>query len=87
MSDTLTPQPNVTSIVPIFRSRGFDAEATRNLGMAYNIACRSLHPKGRPPVLQDVLAKKIVEARSAVSAIPSGLQRSLWAPWARFTAT
>jgi hypothetical protein len=31
------------------------------LGKAYDIACRSLHPKGRPPVLQEALAKKIVE--------------------------
>jgi hypothetical protein len=52
----------VSSIVPIFRNSGFDAEATRNLGEAYDIACRSLHPKGRPPVLQETLAKKIVEA-------------------------
>ena len=62
MSPTDTPLPNVTSIVPIFRSGGFDAQATQNLGKAYDIVCRSLHPKGRPPVLQDALAKKIVEA-------------------------
>jgi hypothetical protein len=62
MSVTIEPLPNVTSIVPIFRNGGFDAEATRNLGKAYDIACRSLHPKGQPPVLQDILAKKIVEA-------------------------
>ena len=59
---TDTPLPNVTPIVPIFRSGGFDAEATQNLGKAYDIACRSLHPEGRPPVVQDALAKKIVEA-------------------------
>src|ERR1700722_4498805 len=52
----------VSSIVPIFRSSGFDAEATRNLGKAYDIACLSLHPKGRPPVLQEDLAKEIVAA-------------------------
>ena len=62
MTAAITPPPNVTSIIPIFRSVGFDAEATRNLGEAYDIACRSLHPKGRPPVLQEALAKKIVEA-------------------------
>jgi hypothetical protein len=41
--------PNLTSIVPIFRSAGFDAEATQNLGKAYDIACGLLHPKARPP--------------------------------------
>ena len=60
MPTTITPLPNV--IVPIFRSGGFDADATQNLGKAYDIACHSLHPKGRPPVLQEALAKNIVEA-------------------------
>jgi hypothetical protein len=36
MSVIITPPPNVTSIVPIFRNSGFDAEATRNLGKAYD---------------------------------------------------
>ena len=35
---------------------------TQNLGKAYDIACHSLHPKGRPPVLQESLAKKNIEA-------------------------
>jgi hypothetical protein len=60
MPATITPLPNV--IVPIFRSDGFDAEVTQNLGKAYDIACHSLHPKGRPRVLQEALAKNIVEA-------------------------
>jgi BrxA len=51
----------VSSIVPIFRDSGFDAEATRALGKAYDIACRSLHPNGQPPVVQEILAKKIIE--------------------------
>ena len=49
-------------IVPFFRDRGFDAEATQALGKAYDIACRSLHAKGRPPVMQEYLAKKIIES-------------------------
>jgi hypothetical protein len=49
-------------VVPFFRDRGFDAEATQKLGEAYDIACRSLHPKGRRPVYQEILAKKIIEA-------------------------
>jgi hypothetical protein len=51
----------LNEILPFFRDRGFDAEATQALGMAYDIACRSLHPKGQPPVLQEYLAKKIIE--------------------------
>ena len=52
----------VSSIVPIFRGSGFDAETTQDLGRAYDIACRSLHVKGQPPVIQEALAKKIIEA-------------------------
>jgi hypothetical protein len=51
----------VSLIVPIFRDSGFDAEATEALGKAYDIACRALHPKGQPPVIQEILAKKIIE--------------------------
>ena len=52
----------MSSVVPLFRDSAFDAEATRSLGNAYDIACRSLHPKGRPPVVQETLARKIIEA-------------------------
>jgi hypothetical protein len=48
--------------VPLFKDSAFDAEATHVLGSAYDIACRSLHPKGRLPVIQDQLARKIIEA-------------------------
>jgi hypothetical protein len=52
----------VASIIPFFRDRGFDIEATQALGKAYDIACRSLHPKGRAPTTQEFLAKKIIES-------------------------
>ena len=51
----------MSSIVPVFRDSGFDAEATQALGKAYDIACLSLHPGGQPPVVQEILAKKIIE--------------------------
>ena len=72
----------LNEIVPFLRDRGFDAEATQALGMAYDIACRSLHPKGQPPVVQEYLAKKITE-----TALLTGWRRSLWESLARFTAT
>jgi hypothetical protein len=52
----------MASIIPLFKDSAFDAEATQALGNAYDIACRSLHSKGQPPVIQDQLAKKIIEA-------------------------
>jgi hypothetical protein len=56
------PAASVAAVVPFFRDSGFDPEATQNMGKAYDIACRSLHPKSRPPIFQEILAKKIVEA-------------------------
>ena len=63
-------------IVSIFRASGFDAEETRALGEAYDIACRSLHPTGPPPVVQQVLANKLSTSRSAASVILTGSRPS-----------
>ena len=52
----------MSTIVSLFRDSAFDDEATQVLGKAYDIACRSLHRKGQPPVVQEILAKKIIEA-------------------------
>ena len=60
--NSVSKQRAATPVVPIFRDSAFDAEATRALGSAYDIACRALHPKGQPPVIQESLARKIVEA-------------------------
>jgi signal transduction histidine kinase/CheY-like chemotaxis protein len=60
---TVSLQHSVTSsVVPPFGDSAFDAEATQAMANAYDIACRSLHPKGRLPVIQELLAKKIVQA-------------------------
>jgi hypothetical protein len=50
----------VTSVLPLFRARGFDDAEAANLGRAYDIACRSLHPEGRAPVIQETLVRRIV---------------------------
>jgi hypothetical protein len=52
----------MSTVVPFFKGVGFDDTATQSLASAYDIACRSIHPKGRPPVLQETLASKIIEA-------------------------
>ena len=51
-----------SSVTPLFRARGFDDRETARLGQAYDIACRSIHPKGRAPVIQETLARKIIQA-------------------------
>ena len=85
MPATITPLPNV--IVPIFRSGGFDAEATQNLGKAYTLPATPFTPKAARPSYKKPLPRRLLRPHSAVSVIPTGLQRSLWVPWARFIAT
>ncbi len=60
--NSVSKQRAATPVVPIFRDSAFDAEATGALGSAYDIACRALHPQGQPPVIQEQLARKIIEA-------------------------
>ena len=50
------------AVIPLFGDRAFDDLATKNMGLAYYIACRSVHPTGKPPVIQEMLAKKILQA-------------------------
>jgi len=60
--NSVSNEGGATAVVPIFRDSAFDAEATRTLGSAYDIACRALHPHGQPPVIQEQLVRKIIEA-------------------------
>jgi hypothetical protein len=59
----------MTSIIPFFQNRGFDTEATKALGKAYDIACRSLHPKDRVPTMQDFSRRKLLNRHRWVSVI------------------
>ena len=77
----------MSSVVPLFKGRGFDDEATQILGKAYDIACRSLHAKGRPPVMQEYLAKKIIESAQRGEGDPDRLAAIALGILARFTAT
>ena len=66
----------VSSIIPFFKDRGFDAEATQTLGNAYDIACRALHPRAQPSVVQETLARKIIEAAQRGERDPDRLAAS-----------
>jgi hypothetical protein len=42
----------------------FDANATRGMGEAFDTACASLHDRGQPKIVQQIIAEKIIEAAS-----------------------
>ena len=87
MTATITPLPNVTSIVPIFRSGGLTPRAPTIWARPMTLPAAPFTPKADRPSYKKPLPRRLLKPRSAVSAIPTGLQRSLWAPWARFAAT
>jgi hypothetical protein len=48
-------------ILPFLKGCAFDAEATRVMGEAYDKARKMLHDKGQPHVVQEIIAKRIIE--------------------------
>ena len=40
----------------------FDDDATRILGEAFDCACKTLHDKGQPQIVYEVIAKRIIDA-------------------------
>src|SRR5436190_7088337 len=43
----------------------FDAETVKGMGIAYDRALRELRDRGQPPVVREVLARRIIDAAKA----------------------
>jgi len=54
----------VASILPFIQKTGtvFDDRLTKIMGEAFDGACKELHDSGQPPIVCEVIAKRIVEA-------------------------
>ena len=39
-----------------------DDGLTKLVGQAFDAACRELHDRGQPPIVQEILAKRIIDA-------------------------
>src|ERR1700746_1220023 len=55
---------DVASILPFIRKAGavFDDRATQIMGEAFDTACKDLHDTGQPPIIYEVIAKRIINA-------------------------
>jgi len=74
--DLSTLGPSMTiDIVPLLENRSFDAEATRALGEAYDRARQMLHDKGQPDVVQEVIARRIIDIAATGERDPGELAR------------
>jgi hypothetical protein len=54
----------VASILPFVRKAGavFDDRVTQIMGEAFDDACKELHGTGQPPIVYEVIAKRIIDA-------------------------
>lgn len=55
------------SILPFIRKTGtaFDDRVTQIMGEAFDSACQELHDTGQPPIVYEVIAKRITDAARA----------------------
>ena len=70
-------------IVPFFQNSGFDAGTIELMASAYEKARKSLHDKGQPPVVQEVIAGRIIAAVGAGERDPDKLCRAALAALGR----
>jgi hypothetical protein len=61
---TTAKEPNVASILPFIRRTGtvFDDRMTKIMGEAFDSACKELHDTGQPPIVYEVIARRIIDA-------------------------
>ena len=50
----------MADILPFLKGRSFDAETTRIMGEAFDMTTRALHDSGQPPVVQELIARRII---------------------------
>ena len=57
----------MASILPFIQKVGavFDDRATQIMGEAFDGACKELHDTGQPPIVYEVIAKRIIDAARA----------------------
>jgi hypothetical protein len=53
-------QPSQVAVLIDASGIAFDDHATKAMGEAFEAACRALHDTGRPQIVYDVIAKRII---------------------------
>jgi hypothetical protein len=52
------------TIIPFLEGKAFDPQLTHAMGEAYDAARQALHDKGQPELVQEIIAKRIIEIAS-----------------------
>jgi hypothetical protein len=66
----------MATVVALFQDSGFDPETIEIMARAYEKARKSLHDKGQPSVVQEVIAGRIIAAAATGERDPDRLCRS-----------
>jgi hypothetical protein len=66
----------MASILPFIRKTGnvFDDRMTAIMGEAFDAACKELHDTGQPPIVYEVIAKRIIDGVRAGERDPARLR-------------
>ena len=69
---------NVAPILPFIRKAGavFDDRVTQIMGEAFDDACKELHDTGQPPLVYEVIAKRIIDAAKNGERDPTRLRNA-----------
>ena len=68
----------MASILPFIRKAGaaFDDRMTAIMGEAFDSACRELNDSGQPPIVYEVIAKRIIDGARAGERDPLRLRNA-----------
>ena len=68
----------MASILPFMRKAGavFDDRATQIMGEAFDGACKELRDTGQPPIVYEVIAKRIIDAAKNGERDPARLRNA-----------
>jgi hypothetical protein len=66
----------MASILPFIRKAGsvFDDRMTAIMGEAFDAACKELHDTGQPPIVYEVIARRIIDGVKAGERDPMRLR-------------
>ena len=68
----------MADILPFLEGRTFDPDMTRIMGEAFDKAARALHDTGQPAVVQEIIAKRVIDIAATGVRDPEQLaQRAL----------
>ena len=65
----------MSDLTPFLQGQSFDPEAIEIMGAAYDTAKRRLHDTGQPALVQEVIAKRIIDIAATGERNPDQLAK------------